>query len=673
MKNLSLYKTYIYIFAVSIIVLLVVSAITIMIAFNKIQEAKNYSKLTSQISINIHQANSSIKNYLLNIYIDHQKNNKTNLEQSKVIIEKTKKIIEKSNNYKNSEYKNIIDKLNEIEIILQKINNLQQTRGFKDTGLEGLMRQAVHEIENKIDIKSKLLLLNLRKHEKDFFLRKDTSYIPKHEAIYSELKNILKTDKNKDLEINIEKYYSCFIKIVAIEKQMGLTLNQGLIGELASNFATIDTQNMLLSENTERISNKSKSLMTYIIIFLVALVSVLILATISFIQYFNKEIINPISFIQEISEKLVSGCLRFEIKNESKNGILSHTLSNFNKIVQNYMNTFSALESILNFNQEIKLTPKSNNDDATLKLIEIKNFVFEKNEQDIQRQYFDNGLKHISILLFQKKNHSEIYNEITSYIVKYLKANQAGFFIQSTENETNYDLVACYAYNRKKYQTKSISLGEGLLGQCAYEKSTIFLTDLPQNYTTITSGLGHTTPQCIAIVPFMTDNRVVALFEICCFKTFKPEEIKFLEKCGDLIASAILNEKLLIKTEKLLLESKNHVELLNKKNIEYSDIYSKTKLFEEDSKIKNIELLLLLEDKELEIKNLNIQKLSIEDAFINEKIILKSKINELNERLNSIVSLKNEFMINDFIDNNLSNNLNKKKHYSRKIEYYLDN
>ena len=49
-------------------------------------------------------------------------------------------------------------------------------RGFKDYGLEGKMREAIHELQS-IDSLNQISLLTLRRHEKDFMLRKDYYYL----------------------------------------------------------------------------------------------------------------------------------------------------------------------------------------------------------------------------------------------------------------------------------------------------------------------------------------------------------------------------------------------------------------------------------------------------------------------------------------------------------------
>lgn len=122
-------------------------------------------------------------------------------------------------------------------------------------------------------------------------------------------------------------------------------------------------------------------------------------------------------------------------------------------------------------------------------------------EKEKITNWSNNGLAKFSGLM--RKTDQSI--EDTTYVIlfeliKYLGANQGGIFIFD-KNINKLNMTACYAYDRKKFIVKTIEIGEGLIGQCFVEADKIYLTDIPKNYITITSGLGYETPTSLCLIP----------------------------------------------------------------------------------------------------------------------------------------------------------------------------
>ena len=102
---------------------------------------------------------------------------------------------------------------------------------------------------------------------------------------------------------------------------------------------------------------------------------------------------------------------------------------------------------------------------------------------------------------------------------------------------------------------KRINPGEGITGQAWLEMDTIYLKEIPQNYTTIRSGLGEATPNNLIVIPLKNDLNIQGVLEIASFKYFQPFEVKFIERVAESIAMSISNTKVTERTRKLLEET----------------------------------------------------------------------------------------------------------------------
>ena len=183
--------------------------------------------------------------------------------------------------------------------------------------------------------------------------------------------------------------------------------------------------------------------------------------------------------------------------------------------------------------------------------------IYEKFKSDADnerhRSWANEGL---AILREIMGSHTEIKSmseELISRLIKYIGANQGGAFVLNDQHEL--ELLACYAFERKKYLARNISPGEGLVGQCYLERHTIYLTRVPEDYVHITSGLGMENPRCILIVPLNLKESTVGVLESASFKPFKKYELEFIEKVAEALAQSISTIRVSEETKKLLEKS----------------------------------------------------------------------------------------------------------------------
>lgn len=196
-------------------------------------------------------------------------------------------------------------------------------------------------------------------------------------------------------------------------------------------------------------------------------------------------------------------------------------------------------------------------------LINMRDQMKKISQEEKQRNWVTEGLaKFVEILRSKNNNLTELSDSIIGNLVKYMSANQGALYLINDDNADDkfIEMVACYAYGRKKYLNQRIEMAEGLAGQTVLEKSTIYMTNIPGDYVKITSGLGESLPRNLLLVPLKLEENVFGIVEIASFETIHPYQIHFVERLGESIASTISSVKGNQKTSQLLRETQVQAE-----------------------------------------------------------------------------------------------------------------
>src|SRR5207244_7408644 len=103
------------------------------------------------------------------------------------------------------------------------------------------------------------------------------------------------------------------------------------------------------------------------------------------------------------------------------------------------------------------------------------------------------------------------------------------------QSEPILHLAATYAYRERKHLNKDFHVGEGLVGQAAFEKQRILLQNAPEDYITINSALGEARPLQIIVLPIVFENQVLAVMELASLTPFSETYISLLDQLTESI------------------------------------------------------------------------------------------------------------------------------------------
>jgi len=213
--------------------------------------------------------------------------------------------------------------------------------------------------------------------------------------------------------------------------------------------------------------------------------------------------------------------------------------------------------------------------------------------EEEQRSWTNEGLAMFGDILRQNNdNLSNLANSILSNLISYVGANQGGIFIYNDDDKGSefYQMVAAYAYDRKKFMKKEILIGEGLVGTAVLEKKTIYMTNVPEHYIQISSGTGEARPRCLLIVPLLIEDNVLGVIEMASFTELEHYRIDFVEKVGQSIAATLQSVRINLRTQALLNRSQQQAEELAAQEEEMRQNMEELQATQEESARKGVEM-----------------------------------------------------------------------------------
>jgi PAS domain S-box-containing protein len=280
--------------------------------------------------------------------------------------------------------------------------------------------------------------------------------------------------------------------------------------------------------------------------------------------YLVFSITKPVNFLKNIVVKLGRGELVEEKQAKFNNDEIGDMSVAMDNLVNGLKATTLFAENIGNGSYQTDFKPLSEHDVLGNALINMRNNLSKVAEDDKKRNWATGGLAKFGEIL--RTNNSDLLklaDEIISNLVKYLKANQGAIYIiddVDDATEKTMSMKACYAWDKKKFLNHQIHKGEGLAGQAWQEGDIVYLTEVPQNYIKITSGLGDANPTSVLIVPLKVNDQIFGVVEIASFGIFQDYEIEFVQKLAESIASTISSVKINARTQRLLEESQEMTE-----------------------------------------------------------------------------------------------------------------
>ncbi|WP_445292048.1 HAMP domain-containing protein [Bdellovibrio sp. GT3] len=252
----------------------------------------------------------------------------------------------------------------------------------------------------------------------------------------------------------------------------------------------------------------------------------------------------------------------------------------------------------------------------------LKDTTQKNNEQD----WLKTNLAKFSGMMQGQRSIASVAQLIMSELTPLVDARQGTFFMLEAEGaESSLNLIASYAFSERRSVSNKYKLKEGLVGQCAFEKKRILLTNPQGDYAMISSSIVEEKPRNIIVLPVLFEGELKAVIELASLTPFTQNYINFLDQLMDSVGVILNMISSSMRTEELLQELKrSNVEL----EAQAKELEDKAKLLE----VKNQEVELA--SRSLEEKA---EQLSLISKYKSE--FLANMSHELRTPLNSLLIL----------------------------------
>jgi signal transduction histidine kinase/HAMP domain-containing protein/DNA-binding response OmpR family regulator len=192
-------------------------------------------------------------------------------------------------------------------------------------------------------------------------------------------------------------------------------------------------------------------------------------------------------------------------------------------------------------------------------------------QKNTEQDWLKTNLAKFSRMLQGQRNLEAVGQMILSELAPVVGAQQAEFYVLSSEENLKLRLVASFASGGKAAHGKEVDLGEGLVGQCAIEKRKLTLNGVPAGAFRVSTGLSEQAVAEVLVMPVIFEGQVRGVIELASLERFNPSHQAFLDQLTESIGIVINTIEANTRTENLLKQSQSLAVELQQTNEELQE------------------------------------------------------------------------------------------------------
>ncbi|HYO75115.1 MAG TPA: response regulator, partial [Thermoanaerobaculia bacterium] len=249
----------------------------------------------------------------------------------------------------------------------------------------------------------------------------------------------------------------------------------------------------------------------------------------------------------------------------------------------------------------------------------------ETTSRSAEQDWLKTNIAKFTRMMQGQKNLQNVSQMILSELAPVVGAAHGVFYTMdvSMQDDPRLRLTATYAYRERKHLNKEFRIGESLVGQAAFEKQRILITNAPDDYVQINSGLGESKPLNLIILPIVFEGQVLAVMELASFNKFTETYQSLLDQLTESIGVVLNTIQANMRTEELLTQSQSLAEELQAQQEELTE--TNKRLEQQAKSLQTSEELLRQQQEELQQTNEELEEKARLLTAQNEEVEQKNR------------------------------------------------
>jgi hypothetical protein len=361
------------------------------------------------------------------------------------------------------------------------------------------------------------------------------------------------------------------------------------------------------------------------------------------------------------------GILGGQANVEGVSGVWKDLTDNFNQLAESLTTQVRAIADVStavtegDLTRQVTVEAKGEVDALKENVNQMIANLRETTERNAEQDWLNSNLARFSGMMQGQRDLQAVSRLIMSELTPLVGAGFGAFFLAEEQEDADPELqlIASYGYKTRKKVSNRFKIGESLVGQAGLEKQSILITEPPEDYVKVASGLGEAAPTNIIVMPVLFEDQVMAVIELASFVPFGEVQRGFLDQLGETIGIVINTIQATMRTEDLLRQSQGLTMELQERSEELQSQQEELKranseLEQQAQTLKASEELLQTQQEELQQTNEELEEKAQLLAEQNRRIEIKNReielartaLQERAEQLALSSKYKSEFLAN---------------------------